>query len=289
MMRKILAMSLVVVIALSFIACGGEEQPTAQEIVDGTIQALENIRTYEFEMDLTMDIASKSEGETLEANIGMEYSGALDLDNRQLGMEVTASVAVPGEDEEEMKMEAYLIDGIGYAMTYTLETGPVWEKEEFSETEWEETWEETTETLSLTEPQIELLKTAEFEVIGSEQVKGVDCYVLRLTPDIKQLWDTIMQQATPGFGGDLGLPDFTEENLAAASCSFSVKQWVAKDTYFVMKAEIDMEIEITAAAMGFPEEEGKASIDTAINMLTYNYNLPVSIELPPEAEEAIEY
>ena len=33
---------------------------------------------------------------------------------------------------------------------------------------------------------------AEVEVIGSEKVKGVDYYVLQLTPDMAQLYQTAM-------------------------------------------------------------------------------------------------
>jgi len=40
--------------------------------------------------------------------------------------------------------------------------------------------------------------------------------------------------------------------------------------------------------MGLPGEEGMLAMDIAIAFLAYNYNQPVSIVLPPEAEEAIE-
>lgn len=285
--RKILAMSMVLVMLLAFSACGGETLPTAEQIIDGAIQAQDDIRTYEFEMDMTMDMAGEAEGEAFEATIGMDYSGALDTDNKEMRMTVTASAVATGEEEAETALEAYLVDGTGYSKTIDPGTEPEWKVDEFSEEEWEETWEGIVEVLSLAAPQLELLQATQVEVIGSETVKGVDCYVLRLTPNIKQLWDTIMQQATMGFGGGLGLPEFTEEIFNEASYSLSVEQWVAKDTYFLMKVEIDTTIELTAEAMQVTE--GEMTIDTALTMLVYNYNQPVSIELPPEAEEAVEY
>jgi len=285
--RKILAMSMVLVMVLAFSACGGETLPTAEQIIDGAIQAQDDIRTYEFEMGMTMDMAGEAEGEAFEATIGMDYSGALDTDNKEMRMTVTASAVATGEEEAETALEAYIVDGTGYSKTIAPGTEPEWEADEFSEEEWEETWEGIVEVLSLAAPQLELLEAAEAEVIGSETVKGVDCYVLRLTPNIKQLWDTIMQQATMGFGGGLGLPEFTEEIFNEASYSLSVEQWVAKDTYFLMKVEIDITIELTAEAMQVTE--GEMTVDTALNLLAYNYNQPVSIELPPEAKEAAEY
>ena len=55
-----------------------------------------------------------------------------------------------------------------------------------------------------------------------------------------------------------------------------------------MKTEIDLAIESTPKFMDYLGEEGETSIDVTISFLAYNYNQPVSIELPPEAEEAIE-
>lgn len=288
MWKKIVAMSLVLVVVLSFTACGegAEEEaglPSAQEIIDGVIEAQDDMRSYEFEMDMAMDASGEAEGETFEMTMVIVSSGALDLDNRQMRMNSAMNVALPGEDEMEMAIEAYLIDNMGYSLIDVPGTDPVWEKEEVSEADWEE----VIEVLSLARPQVELLESAEVEVIGSEKVQGVDCYVLRVTPDMAQLWETVMQQATLGFGGELGWPELTEELLDEAFYSFSVKQWIAKDTYFLTKVEIDMAIELTAEAMGV--EEGEVSIDSAMTMLVYNYNQPVSIELPPEAEEAIEY
>lgn len=279
---KILAMSLVLVMVLPFTACG-DKLPSPQDIVNGASQALDDIRAYEFEVDITMDMAGESEGETFEMSMGIDSSGALDLDNRKMRLNADLNVALLGEDETEMGIEAYLIDNIGYSLTDVPGTDPTWEKEEVSEADWEE----VIEALMLTKPQVELLESAEVDIIGSEIVQGVDCYVLRLTPNMVQLWETIIQQATLGFGWDLGWPEFTEEILDEAFYSFSVKQWIAKDTYFLVKVEIDMTIELTAEALEV--EEGELSIDSALTMLAYNYNQPVSIELPPEAEEAIEY
>ena len=44
----------------------------------------------------------------------------------------------------------------------------------------------------------------------------------------------------------------------------------------------------TSEDMGFPEEEGEVVIKISIDSLENNHNRPVTIVLPPEAEEAIE-
>jgi len=277
MWKKILTISLVLAMVLSLAACAKEAEdevglPSAQEIVDSVIESLDNIRTYQFDMDMTMDMAGEAEGEVFEMTMVMDSSGASDLENRQTRMDMTMSIAMPGEPEMEMGMEMYLIGDVIYMLVEIPEMEPMWMKSEMPEGYWEE--------MSQVEPQIELLEVAQVEVIGSEMVGGIDCYVLEVTPDMEQLWQLIMQQAE--MAGEM--PPFTEEMFR----SFSVKQWVAKDTYFLTKAEINMAVELTPEAMGYPEEEGVVAMDIAMNLLAYNYNQPVSIVLPPEAEEAVE-
>jgi hypothetical protein len=94
-----------------------------------------------------------------------------------------------------------------------------------------------------------------------------------------------MQQS--GVSGET-LPEIDEEFLQEAFKNFSIKQWVAKDTYFLSKAEMYMAMELTPEALGYPEEEGLMTMDMTMDLLAYDYNQPVSIELPPGAEEAVE-
>jgi len=283
--KKIAAMSLALAMVLSFTTCGeGAGLPSAQEIVDGATQALDNVRTYEFEIDMSLNATIESEDEPFEGTLATDSSGVFDLANKQFRMDMDLNWSATGDEEMDMEMELYLIDSTGYVMVDTPETGPVWGKEELSEADWEE----TVELLSLPEPHIELLETAQVKVIGSETVGGIDCYVVEITPDMEQFWEIVMQQATLGFAEELELPEITEEIFDAASYSFSMKQWFAKDTYFLTKVEMDMTLELTPEAMGYPEEQGEMTMDVTINILAYNYNQPVSIELPPEAEEATE-
>lgn len=275
MWKKILPMGLVLVVVFSFAACVGE--PSAQEIVDGVIESLDDIRTCQLDMDMTIDAAGETEGEVFEATIAMDFSGALDIENRQMRMNIAMNMAVPGEDEIEIEMEMYLISDMVYMMVEVPEMGPMWMKSEIPEGTWEE--------MNQVESQVELLEAAQVKVMGSEQVRGVDCYVLQLTPDMEQLWQLVMQQAE--VTGE-EMPEVAEEFLQEMFRGFSVKQWVAKDTYLLTKAEIDMAVELTPEALGSPEEEGVLTMDITMNLLAYNYNQPVSIVLPPEAEEAIE-
>jgi len=280
MWKKILTTSLELVVVLSLAACVGE--PSAQEIVDGVFESPDNISTYQFDMDMTMDATGEAEDEAFEMNIVMDLSGALDLENRQMNANIAMDMAMTGEDEMGIEMEIYLIDDMVYMMTEVPEMGPMWMKQEISEGDWEE----MSEGVKLTEPQLELLESAEVTVLASETIEGIDCYVLQLTPDMDQLWQTVMEQAQAT--GEEILPEIEEAFLGEVFRDYSVKQWIAKDTYLLTKAEIAMTMELTPEAMGYPEEEGEIAMDISISLLVYDYNQPISIVLPPEAEEALD-
>jgi hypothetical protein len=275
MWKRILTISLVLAAVLSFTTCSKE--PSAQEIVDGVIDSLDDIRTSQFDVDMTMDIVSDTEGEAVDVTMTIDSSGTLDFENKKMRMDMTINVALAEEPQEDAvipfprQIEMYFISDMTYIRMELPEAEPIWMKTQMPVEYWEE--------VNQVEPQIELLETAQVDVIASEEVRGVDCYVLELTPDLEQLWQIVMQYQEL-LGGET--PSITEESLQEMLRSFSVKQWVAKDTYFLMKAEIDISTEFP------PEESGPSAIDIAMVFLSYNYNQPVSIELPPEAEEAIE-
>ena len=275
MWKKILTMSLILVMVLSLTTCAKE--PSAQEIVDSVIDSMDEIRTYQYDMDTTVDMTFESEGEASVSTFAQHYSCTLDNENRQVRMDITIeSIPEIGQPEIVWGGEIYIIDGMMYSKPKTPGEEPTWVKQEVSEEWWEESQQSQQMGMGLVEYQIELLEAAQVEVVGSERIDGTDCYVLEVTPDLERLWklynNLIAQEAY----------DATEEYLQEVFRSFSVKQWIAKDTYFLTKTEIDMSAEFP------PETPGPSAIDIAMVLLAYNYNETVSIELPPEAEEAIE-
>jgi len=285
MWKKIITMSLVLVSVLSFVACttsGSEVErglPPAQEIVNNVIESQDDIRTCQYDMEVNADMAGEVAGEVGEVTIVVDSSGTLDVENRQMRVDMTMSSVATGEDEMLMAIEMYLIGEMIYTGIDLPEMGFAWMKSAMPKGFWEDAYQ--------IDPQIELLSEAmQVKVIGDEKIEGIDCYILEITPDMEQLWQIAMQQS--GVGEYKTLPEIGEGFIEDVFQDFSVKQWIAKDTYFLTKTEVAMLLELTPAAIGFPGEEGIMTMDVTMNMLAYNYNQPVSIELPPEAEEAID-
>ncbi len=302
MVRKILVLSLVLIMALPFVACDGEDLPTVEEIIEGMTQATADVRTGEFEMEMSMDVDVEAEGESGNINMEMDASGAMDMEdvaNIKMQMDMSMHGEITGEEDTDMEAEMYLVDNTFYILTDALGMGPAWMKMELSEmAELEELpegyWEPENMTElpeELLEFQQELLEALDIEVTGSQRVDGVDCYVLESNPDMERLWQTVMEMYET-MGLDMSdmpdMPEDVEYLLDEMFDSFSMKEWVAKDTYLPMKVEAEMSIEVTPEEMGYPGEEGEVSFDLSMTILMFNYNQPVSIELPPEAENAMD-
>lgn len=276
---RIMTMPLLLAMLLSFTACGGGSGlPSAEEIVKGVTESQEDIKSHQFEIDMSMEAAGEAEGEAFEMAMTLGFSGAIDIENEEMSADVYTSTEMTGEDDTEMTVEMYLIDDTTTYSTMDMpEMETMWMQQEVSEGDWEE----MIEVLSPIESHLELLELAEVRVIGSEEVKGVDCYVLQLTPDLEQLWETVMQQTE---AADMGVPAIAEEALQEALISFSVKQWVTKDAYFLAKSEIDISMELTPEVMGVVGGEGMMIMDITLSFLIYDHNQPVSILLPPETK-----
>ena len=130
MWKRILTVPLALVMVLSLSAC--VQLPSAQEVVNGVIEAWDDIRTCEFEMDMTMDMVAEAEGETVEMTMVMDSSGVLDFENEKLMMDMTMSTAMPGL-EMEMGTEAYLIGDMMYMFMESPWMEPIWMKSEMPE------------------------------------------------------------------------------------------------------------------------------------------------------------
>ena len=278
--KKVMAISLALVMVLSFAACdGGEDSLLAQEIVNGATQAHINIKTYQMDMDMLMEMTGEAMGESLDMTMDVIARGAMDIENNQMQMDMVTTMTMLGE-AMDVEMEMYLIGNTMYTMTDIPFMGATWTKSEMPGG----TWEETAEQWGGPNTYVGLLELAEIKVTGSEIVNGVDCYVVEVTPDMEKLWELAGQQ-TELTGG---VPDIDEEFLDEVFQNYSVKEWIAKDTYLLVKAEIEMAMEFDPEALDIPGGDGDIAVDMTMSMLLYDYNEPVSIELPPEAEDAVE-
>jgi len=281
MLKKVVAISLLLIIVLSATACNGDKLPSAEEIVAAILDSQQDIETYQMDMEMVMTITVEAEDETIEKHMGMDCSSSIDVANARMEMAIDTRMATPDAGEIEIAETAYLIDNmmyIGMDMPVSM-GGSTWIKTQIPE----EMLTEMDQVESLTA----LIETAEITVLDSETVNGVDCYVVEVVPDADQLCELVSQQLQ-FMWDEIEIPVFAGEIIRKMYDNVSVTYYIAKETHFIICSSVDMFLELTPEDLGLPEEEGSITMDITTDMLAYDYNIPVSIELPPEAEDAVE-
>jgi hypothetical protein len=284
MLRKVWLVCMVLVLSVAFAACNGapgeqEGLPTGEEVYANAVAAMADVQSYRFDVDLAMDMSGEMEGSSIDYDVSFSSEGAVDfvLEKIKMLMDMSMSMSGAGVDEESyaMTLELYLIDGMAYVNTDMLGMDSGWTKETASMDEWDE--------VDFVVSQMGLLELAELDVTGVEKVNGVECYVVQITPELANLWQVAMQQADITGTGMFELP--ASVDFGEIIQDFSVKQWYAKDTYYMIKSAMDFSMYITPELVG-EEGEGEVSASVNLGMNAYDYDEPVSIVLPEEAREA---
>jgi outer membrane lipoprotein-sorting protein len=275
-MKSLIAViSLVILLSFPLLGCQTAivetitSPPSVEEIIENVVDYLADITTLEFDMDLAVDIAGEENGETVDASMVSKITGAVNVINRDGKVEMSVTIDSPGEATIEANMDMYFIDDTMYTLMEipTLGNISMWVKSDIPP--------EMHGQMTQVEDQVDLLRLSEVKLIGTETVAGKVCYVLELVPDPDALWE-FMSQRMGATGAPV--PTLEEETIIRDMASnYSVKQWIAIDNFLLCKAEMDMEMVISDTTM-----------DITMTLVISDYNRPVSIELPPEAEDAIE-
>ena len=162
---------------------------TAEQIKEEMIEATGDINTYQFDMDMKIDmtITDKTTGKVEKMVISLAGGGAIDNVNRKMKTTMAGDIAVlEGEETPgSIETQTYVVNDTVYTLTTIPETPANWTKIEMPAEAWE--------TQNQVEQQRELMKVSEVELLGDERVDGTDCYVLEITPDMEKYWETMMQ------------------------------------------------------------------------------------------------
>ena len=275
-MKSLIAViSLVILLSFPLLGCQTAivetitSPPSVEEIVENAVDYLTNITTLEFDVDLTVDITGEENGETVDASMVSKITGAVNVISKDGKVEMSVTIDSPGEATIEADMDMYFVDDTMYTLMEipTLGNISMWVKSDIPP--------EMHGQMTQVEDQVDLLRLSEVKLIGTETVAGKVCYVLELVPNPDALWEFVSQRmAATG----VPVPTLEEETIIRdIARNYSAKQWIAIDNFLLCKAEMDMEMTISDTTM-----------DITMTLVISDYNQPVAIELPPEAEDAIE-
>jgi ABC-type branched-subunit amino acid transport system substrate-binding protein len=169
------------------------------------------------------------------------------------------------EPTERMTIETYVIGDTLYSRVEAPGEPTGWIRTETPPDFWEA-------MQGMSGLQEDSLEGAEINFLGTEEIDGVDCYILEIILTDEAFLDAMMaqQQLGDANGGD-SFESMLLLGLMAQAMDTSMKQWVTKDTYLLRRVEMAMEMDLSSVGIYM-------GIETTSNMR--NHNEPVDIQLP---------
>lgn len=281
--------SLLLLLSLLLNGCSSEEGVitqtttkgvTADDVLNNTISAMAKVTTYKLDYNLSTDMEITGKN-AMKMTMNGSGPGVMDITDQKMQMSMDMDMKVPGVGTSEMSMtmsmEIYLFEG----WTYTKMTVPG------TDVQWAKIKNPDNITQDQAAQMTTLMKSAiKNTLIGTENINGINCYILEITPDMGQLWQWIMSQQGNDLIGDI---DYNQFDLSQIIKSFGLKYWIDKNNYQIMKAEADMNMLIDAQTVGSATEEfDSMTMIMNMDMSFFDYNKAVNIELPAEAVNAQE-
>jgi hypothetical protein len=269
-LKRLLFLSLALALSFILVACnGGMPQGEMDQIIASAIAAQFDTVRVEADMTMTMEVVGGPDAGVM--NLVLDFSGVADLANGEMQGEVNITADIPLMDEEDMSAEFYLVDGWMYVQTNIFGMGEQWLKMEAGEDIWPQ---------DLISAHQEFLQSAvDINYLRTETLNGVECYVFEIVPDIEAL-----SQLSPEDIADMAFTGFDPSEMADLLEGLSVMEWIAVDSSLPMRVEVYLNMAMNPGDVGATAEDfGSATIVLAMVVNFYDYNKPVSIELPPEA------
>jgi len=274
--KIILALSLALVLSFTLLGC---DQGLPQDEIDRIVENVANAQydTVKMDMDMTINMEVIGGPEPFDMTMVGDGTAFTDVANREMQMTMNMSVDLPEMGEQTMVSKVYLVGDWMYTGVEIPDFGEQWFKTEVIPGTWEQQ--------NQLEQQIAFLSTAvEVKSLPDQAVDGTDCYVFEIVPSVEALGELLSQQSST-----MGGMDFSQLDLANLFEEMVVKEWIARDSYQVLKTEVYMRMQIRPDDVGATEADfDKMVMDMNMTMRSYDYNQPVSIDLPEGALDAVE-
>lgn len=265
----------------------------AQDIVAKSVSAMAHVNSYRLDTDV-LNTYKVLDGPNQITTL-FEWNGTklIDVFRREMKMDMTIDVVNYYGSDDTHSIEMYFRGGYEYCKSTSLHVygGPEnpWDKNRLTNEDW------TAE--SQMSYYIKLLETgSQANVLGSEDVSGIDCYVLTLSPSTEAMVDWVISQGQPA-GPSLGVMagGAISVHRADAYQGGSLRLWVEKDSYLPLKAEVSAVFDGFIGGGAHPVSSdpyipttGHVNSSFDAQAIFSGYNQPVSIQLPQEALNAQE-
>lgn len=270
MMKKWIVLFVLTIATMGLVACGSGDE-TADEIYTNAIEAVEEMKSAEVEMEMKQEMDVAGEAMVMESKM----AGSMIMDPLAMHQKGTSSITM-GEETMDMEQEIYLVDNEMY--NYESMSG-----------QWIKMGESTLPLEQLTgnqmdtKEQLDMLKDY-VDDLKLEETDGA--YVLTFSPDedrVKELGEELLQEALPAeLTSQLG-EEISDILSNTQIHQLFVEMKINKDSYQIESYDMDMEMSM---AMEGEEMNLKQNAITTYK----NINTVDSIEVPEEVKEsAVEF
>ncbi|MCL0063756.1 hypothetical protein M1N83_00900 [Dehalococcoidia bacterium] len=247
---------------------------TSAELEERIITALRAVETVQFEQETINKSMDKEIEGVVIRSWTQSTAAAVDIVNKR--SKATTTLVHRGRwGVSEQETIGYFVDGVYYSKRIEPGIPAQWMK-------WEGPWNPMTLP---TEMIIQWLNMSELELLGTEKIRGINCFVVSVVPDfemflqeqMRQLEET--KQAFPDMVEELPSPEDMETMIRDLLGNLTFKLWVCKETFLPAR-----EHQKWTGVDTLGDLEVIAVKDTTAYFV---YNQPVTIDLPPEAAHAV--
>ena len=283
MKKVLLAIGLCLFLFTGLMAgCNGQSANSEEvnKIVSNILETNAAVENYKVDLSIQQDFHLEATEDNADIPDSMTLTssgnGMLDIANADMQMKLTTNIAMAGESGQSGTVETYIVDGYVYSKYPTPEGGTEWVKMAMPEGMWDKQ--------NQLVQQAEMLKTADsIKYLGEESIDGVECYVVEIDPSNQAIEKLLSQIDMPVTSSQL------KTELSNIFKDLVFKEWISIDSYLITKTQQHAIIELEPGDIGLESSEfKKMTVDLEIEMKLYDYNTPVSIELPAEAMDARE-
>jgi hypothetical protein len=262
--------------------CAMEPTITAKEITANSISALSKAKTY----GLAANVINNYEiigGNNPHINTARWNSTRFfNIPNKEMNLTMTIDTEYFGA-KGHWAIDMYFFNGWKYLHTVIPDNS--WSKTKLTDELWV--------AESQIPLQVELLKTAtEITLVGNDNIDGVDCYVLAVTPAKELIADWVQSQQQE-YGPSLDIswsPALVgRDTFIKTYKSSSVKEWINKRSYLLVKSDVNALFEAKPEDIGASGAQFEKIKSTFLGEMKFSdYNGASSISLPNEALNAPE-
>jgi len=290
-LSKTLPLLLIVLVLAVGVACQKTEALSADQVVANAVAAQPDVKSLRLSLNMTADIEGSIEGEAAEGSVTLSGTATIDQENQGMQAQFDLLADVTGADPMSIDSGAqmYLMNGYLY---FKADIADILEMTDMGDMaggfDLSQMWLKLaiSDNMSASLPSMEdvtgIIESAQVEMVKEEKVGGVNCYVLSVTPDFEAIQQGLAANPLTA-QMNIQFPDM--EGLIS---NMSFKVWVAKDSYFLVKTEVVIAMEMNSAALGDPEGEDYMNVNLTFTLEASDYNKVGGIELPAEAQSALD-